>query len=310
MIKKDESNILKNLEKKKIMPIDKYGNIIPSEKSSKKKEVLKKVKNTINNVAMAGLIVSVVGLIFQKNSYDIQKKYYETYIDKLVIDLKKENPQIKTSYLRCGFTHLDVIYRNEDYKILSNEISNLYYAKDNRTLINDRDVLKELFNIRDKGKWVLSDVIFLNIESFGNRNMNNMKVIMDKVTYKNDMDCRFNRFSDLNLDTDKIISNDQKVIDLGDRRAGENILIPVVLTYEVYNDFNEEAGEIYNKLNKEIDEDFYIYNFPEDTFIYKIAYIPKFVEYYDSISSEEIVIEIRDLLENSIEINVAVSEQG
>ncbi len=97
---------------------------------------------------------------------------------------------------------------------------------------------------------------------------------------------------------------------MGDRRAGENILIPVVLTFEVYNDFNEEAGEIYNKLNKEIDEDFYIYNFPEDTFIYKIAYIPKFVEYYDSISSEEIVIEIRDLLENSIEINVAVSEQG
>ena len=237
------------------MPLDQYGNIIPSEKSSKKKEVLKIVKKTINNVAMAGLIVSVIGLIYQKKSYDIQKKYYETYIDKLVIDLKKEKPQIKTSYLKCGFTHLDVIYRNENYKILSNEISRLFYSKDKRTLINNRDDLKELFNINDKDKWVYSDVIFLNIESFGNRNMNNMKVIMDKVTYKNDMNCLFKQFSYLNYVTDEIISNEQKIIDLGDRRASENILIPVVLTYEVYNDFN--ANEIYNKLNK-TEDDFYI----------------------------------------------------
>ncbi len=285
------------------MPINKDGIIVPPDKEKKKRRRKEKIKNIVGNIAVIGTIVSVVALGYQKKSYEVQKEYYETYINKLEYDLKKDNPQIRTSYLRCGFTNLNVIYQNDDYKVLSNEISDLYYVKGEKYLENDRDDLKKISGIYDGNKRIISDVIFLNIESFGNRNLNNMVIIADKIIYHSNYDCFFRSFSDLNLDAEEIVTREQKVINLGDRRSGENILIPVALQYEIHKQFNGDIGE-------NIGEDFYVYSLPENTFLYKVVYIPRFIKYYDSITEEEITFEVRDLLENCIETSIFVSEQG
>lgn len=285
------------------MPINKDGIIVPPDKEKRRRRIKNRINNIVGYIGVIGIIISIIALVYQKKTYNIQKEYYETYINKLEYDLRKDNPQIKTSYIRCGFTNLNVIYQNDDYKVLSNEISDLYYVKGEKYINKDRDDLKKISGIFDNQKWVYSDVIFLNIESFGNRNLNDMKIIAEKIIYNSNYECFFRSFSDLNLDVEEIVTKEQKVINLGDRRAGETLLIPVVMQYEIHKEFNEDIAE-------NMGEDFYVYSLPENTFLYKVVYIPRFIKYYDSVTEEEITFEVRDLLENCIETSIFVSEQG
>ena len=246
-------------------------------------------------IAIIGLLISLSELFFQNKSLILQNKEYKSEIEKMNIELKEGYTQIKTSYISCNnFFGIDKL-NDDGFKIVQNEISELTYED-----------IKENPECDDSSV-IYPDIFFLSLESMGTRNLNSMKVILKKVVYKEDIYGFYGKFSLLDYDDKNIISCDEVEVVLGDRFAGEKILIPVFLRYALCNDIEEKESEYDELLNK---GDFIVSYYPDVHYTYKCIYVPIKVIYYDSISDEEIEVEIRDLLDYHLKIDEFTEDRG
>ena len=270
------------------MPIDNNGVITPKKARKSKKDIVMEFIKYVPTIAVIGLIISGLTLFYQKKNLDLQMRQYEKQIEELNIELKEGYTQIKVSYLQCNYSDLNVLYEDEKYVIVNNSISELFKNRRKKNNLND------LMNIKDK--WYIdAKILFLNIESFGVRNMTDLKILFKEIENTKDTKDTFKNFDIIERN---LLSNDCSELLLGDREAGKSILMPVVLTYDTYS---------MKKYNRQIRKDgvFDLSN-PSAQYIFRCMYIPKRILYKDTVSNKNFNIIVRDVLDDSIQINVYV----
>ncbi len=274
------------------MPIDENGIIIPKARIKTRKDKTKNLLKGIPYIAILGLICTVVALYIQKNSLELQNEEVKKEIEKLNIELKEGYTQFKTAYISCDATEISISQLCEDnYEVVNNEILELIFDK-------EIGLQKQLGY--DDSIGIDPVIVFLSLESFGARKLTDMKVFLKKIIYKEDSYPFYNHFSEINYDDENIVSVTEMEIGLGDRFAGENILVPVFLRYELYNDIKRKEEERDELIER---GDFVISYFPDDCYIYKCIYVPVKVTYYDNIADENIEVEIRDMLDYHLKIS-------
>lgn len=219
-------------------------------------------------------------------------KQYEKQIEELNVELREGYTQIKVSYLQCNYHNLDVLYEDEKYVIVNNSISELFRNRKKENNLND------LMNIKDK--WYIdAEILFLNIESFGVRNMADLKILYKEIENTKDTKGTFRNFDIIERN---LSSNDCSELLLGDREAGKSILIPVVLTYNTYS-----MKKYISETRKE--GVFHLSNLHKE-YIFKYMCIPKRILYKDTVSNKNFNVIVRDVLDDSIQINVYVEGLG
>lgn len=296
------------------MPIDKNGLIIPKEKNETSKKKTKQIifnyiYKSISIASIIGFCLTARGLYYQKLNYGLQEKRYENEINKLQEENKSNRTQIRVSYINC-YAHVLHMLINDGYHIVNNKIINWLYDK-KYECISDEKIKKKLGYGKNDDLRAL-EITFLSLESFGTRKISNLRIKCDNILYKKDTTEYWKRFEDIDLKNKTIEFIKNKTIELGDRNAGEKLLIPLFLKY---NNYTENHNDTYRKIveNEEVKKyiegiDFYFS--PDASYTFKNVYYPHQVLYYDDITDEEISVDIRDILEDGIQTTVYLEELG
>lgn len=294
------------------MPIDKNGLIIPKEEnetSKKKTRQIKFIYKPISIASIIGFCLTTGGLYYQKLNYDLQEKRYENEINKLQEENKSNHTQIRVSYIHCYANVLHMLI-NDGYHIVDNKIINWLYNKEYKCISNEK--IKKKLGYGEKDDLRTLEITFLSLESFGTRKISNLRIKCDNILYKKDTTKYWKRFEDIDLENKTIEIIKNKTIELGDRNAGEKLLIPLFLKYDNYTENHNDAYRkiVENEEMKKYRGKIYFDFFPDESYTFKNMYYPHQVLYYDDITDEEISVDVRDMLEDGIRTTVYSEELG
>lgn len=207
---------------------------------------------------------------------------------KALAEERKENETIiNATYLMCSLRDVDVaLEEGYDYYVIQNDISGIYNPVYEYASTNDNvSLIDEALEIHNEGYNYGYQVVFLLLESFGSHNMDNLCIDTIILKYDENMeyeDLRIPRFGDLpqaSIETEYIF-------ELKDRKAGEKLLLPLLIKYDNFQGDNEEDPNAYH------------------TFVYKEVYKPVLIRYEDSVTGEEKEVQVRDILNDHIEIDM------
>ncbi len=238
----------------------------------------------------------------------MQTRKYENEINKLQEEVKLSCTQLRVSYINCDAGALNILLK-DDYHIVDNQIINWLYDKKYEHINYEK--INKKFEHDKKDDIQGLEITFLSLESFGNRNIFNLRLEYDDIRYKKNTTIDWEAFKDINLKNKNIMSIERKLMKLGDRKVGEKLLIPLFFKYNIEGNHDIEWQKIVE--SDEIQEyqgEVYIYFPPDASYTYKNIYYPHQVLYYDDIINDEISVEIRDMLENRIKTSVYFSELG
>lgn len=267
------------------MPIDKDGIIRPKEKNYK----LLDVKSICLIITTC---VSVLSVIFVSYQSYLQKIGYEKEIEELELEktkyenmLKENDIQIRSSYIVCHINYIESLFNQlgeeNNIKILANDITDMFYDSINKNYLHTEDFLKKDPNAYNLYDYVYPEIIFLKLEVISNRYAKNTCINFIKISEENNIYETFRTFGDMK-NRDYYRNGDDITIKIGDLYPNEIILIPVVLKYS--------EGHLFSLNDDEI----------EDGSIYRLLYVPQNISCYDIFYNEEIVFDVRDVLEDSL----------
>ena len=146
-------------------------------------------------------------------------------------------------------------------------------------------ITETALEIKNEGCNFHYQVIYLYIESFGNHIMDDFTIDMCKLSYDDNVELfpyETPRFSIL----PEASKTDKVSVELQNRKAGEQILIPLLISYENYNGDNTGNPTFYT------------------TNAYKEIYKPEAIRYTDHVTGEQKEIKIRDILKDDLQIDM------
>ena len=275
------------------MPIDREGKIYV-EKKQKNHFLRQNLKNVCLIVTTYISIVTAGIAIYSAN---INNMRYEKELSQLNLEkekykniLKENEMQIRDSYIMCHVNYIHTLFDKlgDNVKILSNDLTKIFYSKKNKKYLGVEDIEKKYPELTKKYNRVYPEVLFLKIEIIGNRQINDVTINFDKIDKENYIKERFKQFSDF-----KDKKTKKSSIFLGNLEPNDIILVPVVLQYS-------EGGFV-----GQVQED----DMPE-YLLYKKIFIPRNITFYDIFYEKNITLSIRDALEDSLITNFYFEEFG
>lgn len=312
-----------------IMPIDKNMIIQPKTKEEKKKnklcfrDICLLITTITTCFSAVGYISAYKEAKTHKLQYELEIENYKNDIQKLQLEkdkydndverlemeketyknmLNENDIQLRSSYIVCNTNYIESLYNNlgddNNIKILSNEITDMFYNKTNKKYLNQNEIQKRDVQLQNKYNHLYAEVIFLKIEVISSRIVNNITINFRKIETNNNIEDSFETFNGM-YDKDDYEDGNDIVVNVGDMNPNDIILIPVVL------EFSEPTLD-YEASNFEVE--YIVYD--DNSSIYREIYIPKTITCYDNFIGENKKFEIRDVLEDSLITNYYFEEKG
>ncbi len=255
---------------------------------SKTKKVWKKIKKFLLPFSLILNIFSLIAGLYAIPEYYLTK-------DALVREQKENAIQMEATYLMCDLdSHMLSSAHNEYYNfhIVSNDISKLYKPIIELTSDFDQvDKIEEVLDIHNKGENYDYKVVYLYLESFGSHNVKDLCVDTTILCYEENFEhseYSTPRFCDY-PETEQARNY---TFELENRKAGEKLLIPLLIEYGNYCGEEPEDPTSYS------------------TYVYKEIYKPNTVRYTDGVTGERFELEVRDILTDEIEIDLHFIDLG
>lgn len=288
------------------MPIDKEGIIQPSNSNKKKKKYQFGIKDICLIVTTCTAVLTPIIMI---NQGRIQKMRYEIDIEELELEktkyqnmLKENDIQLKSSYIVCQVDCIENLFDNlgseNNIKILSNDITEMFYDDKQRKYLYEDDIEKKDIELQKNYHYPYIEVIFLKIDIISNRLVKDVNLNFLKIDEEENIKDDFKTF-ELMENEDYYKKGKNINIEVGDMNPNDVILIPVVLQYSElkidYEMSDYDNGNIFYENNASI---------------FRKIYIPQNIVCYDEFYSEEKKFDIRDVLEDSLITNFYYQEKG
>lgn len=265
------------------MPIDKDGNII-SHKPQKKRISIKDVCLIISTI----LSVVMTVLYIQENA--LRKIQYREI-------MKEHSMNVTTSYIVCHIDYTEALFEtlkkeNNSVKILANELSEMFYDDKTHNFLTRDEFLKKESELRDVFIDPYPEVIFLKIEVYGGQQLYNCMLNYTEISEEKNIEGSLRSFKELEQDNN-ICKKEKRDICIGDVASDELILIPVAI----------RCSDAYVYVDAEMAD------MPAEVIFRKI-YVPHEISFYDGFIEKNIVVPVRDLLDNNLITEFFFEELG
>lgn len=265
------------------MPIDKDGNII-SHKPQKKHIGIKDVCLIISTI----LSVVMTVLYIQENA--LRKIQYKEI-------MKEHSMNVTTSYIVCHIDYTEALFEtlkneNKSVKISANELSEMFYDNRAHIFLEREAFLKRDIELEDTYIYPYPEVVFLKIEVYGGQQLYNCTLNYTEIAEEKNLETCLRSLKDIERN-ENIFKKENCNTYLGDITSNELILIPIAIKYrEGYSYDDQEIADMSGET------------------IYRKIYVPHEISFYDGFLEKNIVVPVRDLLDNNLITEFFYEELG
>ena len=242
----------------------------------KKKRLKKYIKKILLPISLFINAISIVANIYAIPEYYITKEALQR-------EIKENRTKVQATYLMCSLVDIDVAYdNNHNYHIVKNDINDICNPIYKYAEYNNSKIVNQALGINIEGNIYDYQVVFLLIESFGSHDLEKMSIETtvlkydENIIYDSTNRPRFAGLPKANLE-------EKVTFELETRSAGEKILIPLLVEYKVSDEDTTNFWQQY---------------------IYKEVYRPDIIKFVDGVTGEKKEIKVRDVLNDSIEMDL------